>query len=241
MSTAEEDFNNPYLDFNKFPCIPYMHIKNRQGLARGLLTFGMTNFSNCFVVKNIGTIQDVIMKNRKLKYEEALPFVMNKLVDSIRIISCFENYMKAHLLINDFVIHSIIVDKNHKDVNRYRALKKQQDIRPVKFSELLALSLWIKSDIHLMESTLPGISKYTLSFSKLLSDRYQEEIKLPKEVLRILVDINENRNDVHLYYGGRVDLDGKTYGDLKQLSYFIDNTMKPMYKFLEDELNLPEN
>lgn len=241
MSTAEEDFNDEFQDYNKYPSIPYMHIRNRQSLANGLITFGVTNFFNCYSIINIDIIKGVLFRKKKLTFDEAYPFALNKLVDSIRIISCFENYMKAHLLINDFVVHSIYAKKGDRDYKKYMELREEQSKRPIKLSELLAVSLFIKSNVHPMASTLPGITNFTVTFSKLLSEKYQEEIKLPSEVLRILNDMNEVRNNVHLYYSGRVDINGQTYNDLLTLNHFIDNTIHPMRNYLDGILKPPTN
>ncbi len=111
------------------------------------------------------------------------------LLGSLKIITTIENYFKALLLSEDFVIHKISGTKA-KDL--YRRQKKE----PIRIMEIFALE----------EITLPlnghVVFKYldiqTLNISNILNSKAYLDLSPLSSILKdFLVDINNKRNSLH--------------------------------------------
>jgi hypothetical protein len=117
-----------------------------------------------------------------------------KLIDYIKIVVAFETMNKALLLKNGFLIHKI----DHRyDKKLY---KKQADGIPITLDEFYNHNYtsidWIRK-----EAKLNGLTQNysTINFSHTLNDNYQEILKLDKNLVHHLKDINKKRNRLHFY------------------------------------------
>ena len=115
----------------------YFHKRNSQAFAVNMIVFGSRTFVNSKHIKELEHLQNLVLfQNKKLhtketEYEMA-NFVLNTLLDWVSITICFENFMKAVLMLHGYLIHKI--DRNDK---KLKTLGNQQNKRPIKLSEYL--------------------------------------------------------------------------------------------------------
>ena len=193
----------------------YYHIKNCMISAVNLWYNGYRLFETAKVIKDFE-----IFKN--LNYTETTPpdlniiqpFILEGLMDDIRIITCMENYMKGELLLEGCVIH--IINKNAK-------LKKEQYKRPIKISEVFTKKSYERGNFDNKENS--ETKNKTLGFSTLLLPEYQEIIKLPKNILQIIVKMNEQRNKLHFIHKTQFTYSKSLVAELEELRKFVNGNM----------------
>lgn len=117
-----------------------------------------------------------------------------KLIDYIKIIVAFETMNKALLLKNDILIHKIDRRYNQK------LFKKQQSGIPITITEFYKNNYTILDWIR-KEAKLNGLTQNysTINFSHTLNNHYQEILKLDKDLVYQLKEINQKRNRLHFY------------------------------------------
>ena len=114
------------------------------------------------------------------------------LIDSVKICTAFENYNKAMLLKNGYLVHQISSKTN-------RALAERQKNEPILINEFL-ISNKFKSDDQTGRLHLDVLQNFkTISFNLTLKDSYQSIISLDREFHHFLNGMNNRRNRLHFY------------------------------------------
>ena len=217
-------------------CICYYAEQNRKGIALNLLTFGYVNFTKAVHVEKITELENFVNNPdfRKQEYfiANVQKFAFENLLDAIKICICFENYMKAKLLLNDFVIHKII------DGPDYESLRKEQNKRPIELKEIKAIESWKKVDNQDLYY-LPGLTDKTLQFNIMLNKpKYQRIIGLPVKAKDIISKLNDQRNTLH-FLTGEIGTYGKErVEELKTIIEFVETELFILQNQLVDDLNL---
>ena len=114
--------------------VVYYRNENRLIVSVNMLTFGCEQFASTTLFKNIHTLKQVCAEldlKLELDFNLVKEFAFNNLTDSIKIAICFENFIKALLLANGFIIHKL-------DKTIFPALYKEQFTCPITFSEIKA-------------------------------------------------------------------------------------------------------
>jgi len=144
------------------------------------VTFGAEIFLDAYVIQNLNSLTDFLSehenkpKNGKEIWHFLEPFAWNRMIDDVRILSCFENVLKAELIDKGFLVHEL------------EEKKKTQKKQPIKFQELSDREKLMLKDFTLQISTILGRESY----STLLSIPHAFKVELK----RIAVD----RNRLHL-------------------------------------------
>lgn len=142
-----------------------------------------------------------------------------KLIDYVKISIAFENYNKAVLLENGYMIHKIKKDDKTKEL-----FKKQKNGHPIKIEEFLIVSKECLNNES--KIILTGLTQNfdTLNYSCTLSDSYQEIIMIEKELLYNLKEINKRRNRLHFFtdYKGAYEITSF----IKLWSYIKDKSIE---------------
>mgnify|MGYP001347521829 CR=1 FL=1 len=225
------EYENKSLKNVKTHHLCYMHKSNKQSYAMAMIAFGCEVFKSAKHVEDLPLLKSFFMnQNEKtgLSQEaitETPKFILETLIDWVKIIICFENFMKASLLINDYVIHNI--DKNDK------ILKCFQDQRnhPLKLQDFLLrynFSYCITDKTLMLE----GITPQTLTMSSLLSKKYQKIINLPESIYKTLMRLNNERNNLHFYHEARNSYGKKYFEEMDELVDFVDNVMMNLFGHL---------
>lgn len=167
----------------------YVNEHERLKVAWELLSYANMLYSRVYVFKNYEAFAQSFDANPpSSEYWEGLSY--EKLIDDIKICTAFENYNKSVLLSKGVVIHLIDTRKN-------RVLAKRQKSTPVLISDFLKSNKFIQKD-RFSELYLEGFQNFnTISFSRTLTDSYQEFIDLDSRFLGYLKNLNEKRNRLH--------------------------------------------
>ena len=222
------------------PC--YFAEKNMKIFALNMVVFGCETFAQAKHIKEIEKLssqidlQDKYAKEGKRLSQEIIEqmseFVLDTIPDWVRITICFENYMKAILLKNGFLIHKI--DKNGIGLKTLANSQNRRPVRLSKFREVRNFSM----DINTKQWIVEGLKPQTLDFSLLLRKKFQDEIQLPEKILKQVSEINSKRNNLHFYHEATNSYSQHFIEDLKQLDKFVKEDMMNLVSSLEIELNL---
>lgn len=203
----------------------YYSSEFREKVIEELMLYADMVFRRIYIINHFDEYSRQLKGDRKTEYWDVAHF--ENLMDSIKISLIFENYGKAVLLKNGFVVHKI--RKRSEMSDKLRALCTQQNKgEPIKISEFLETSKLIK-DSRSGVSSFEGfgeISK-TISYSDILGDKYQSLIKFDLDFLNRLKEINSRRNQLHFYInraeGYRVDSHIKIWKEvISKIEYYID-------------------
>ncbi|WP_299247512.1 hypothetical protein [uncultured Cytophaga sp.] len=220
----------------------YYHPMNIKGLSMNLLTFGFRQFATTKRIEKIDLIKklsDDYDPTTSPKVEDFQELIFEQLVDTIKITICFENLMKAKLLLTGHVIHKL-------DKNIFPELYKEQFARPILFNEIRAIKDWeinskIKTDQVGLKNYIHGILKNTLGMKELLSSRYIEIMNLDEDILSLCKRDFEYRNNVHYYIQEKLSIGKQSYFDLTKIIDFVNDEMVNLQNQLVDNLNVGEN
>lgn len=212
------------VDYNKDFSIMYVDPFNSKYLAMNLLTFGITQFKRS---KRILEFKLFAELQRKQSLNEIYEFAICNINDTIRIAICFENFMKAVLLLNNCIVHIIKNDQLYKPLNR-----KQKE-EPVFIRELREIQDFEFTSTRDVKVVLPGIVNKTIGMGTMLSKAYQKIIYLPNDILDIVSSINQYRNNLHFYVKEELLINPENIRDLERLSEFVETAIVPLFHDVE--------
>jgi hypothetical protein len=119
-----------------------------------------------------------------------------RLTDYIKIAVAFENYNKAVLIENGYLVHRIQKGEKTKDL-----WKLQEKGQPVRVSDFMQKCEFVNNSRFRIKYYLEGLKKGfpTVSYSQTLSAEYQQVIKLNERLVYQLKELNEKRNRLHFF------------------------------------------
>lgn len=204
----------------------YYNKLEREGCAHGLLFFSYKIFKDAYFVKNFKT-RDMFNNLNREKFRspvfqgELTLLVENEVIDYIRVIICFENYMKAILLLNGYIVHKI---KNNNKDSKFHSISKKLLKEPVRISELIKIENY-KIIPGTDDIELRGLELQTISFKTLMNEKYQEIIRLNHDVADIILNINKERNKLHLKYSHASSSFSSKFDDYEILIDFVNKKL----------------
>lgn len=199
----------------------YYADSNRQReVAAMLTTLGAQIFKSALIIKEIETIQKINadLDSGALKVADSgiERFVFEHLVDSIRVLVFFENYMKAELIVNDFCVH--IIDTGIKEFNELASFQKE---RPIKLREIQNIEPF---EINKNNQTIyhRAIKRTTLPFSIITRKDYTPFYKFDNSVLEFIKELALYRNKLHLNHTLNFSLSQERIEKFKALDKFVN-------------------
>ena len=215
-------------------CVCYYAEQNAKSIALNLLTFGNEIFAKTYHVNNFKLLKEINEIKQQSSYELMLsklnPFIFENLIDSIKISICLENYMKAKLLLNGFIIHRISGD------HRFKTLKQNQAKRPIELAEIKKVCRWEKYK-ETEDFYLDALTHQTIQFNIILNKpKYQKYIGLPSNIKDIVSKINEHRNSLHFLTGLSATYGQQRIDELSDLMDFVNMDYRILQNELVDEL-----
>lgn len=203
---------------------------NRNETAQGLVLFGYQNLKGAYLVQQFGKLEELLnmkesgeMEGTAMK-EEMLPFLLENLIDAVKICIFFENYMKAVLISKGFLVHEIVRDKVTP------SLSEEQKKRPV---SLLEFSTIENFNLSADQKTLthPKLLDKTITITAMIyKEQYIKAIGLPADVLKTVIFINDQRNKLHFAPDWTLSLSRSFLKELKRLFDFADMVFNSMLK-----------
>ena len=240
-------------NFQKHPALPYIHPENAIVLASSLTAFGYLSFQIQYKIEhwdNYCALNEKLASGTRSK-EEGREFIEHHLSDTTNVIICFENYMKAVLLLKDFLVHSIkkvntkrtwkTMFKNYSREKKCNLLRMKQSKEPLLMNDLRQIKNFELTENN-TRTKWEVIESTTLNFTTMLKPGYQKHINLPPDVLEALIRVNQHRNSLHFYIYGKID--DNSYKDSITLKNFVpkiaelSNTLE---KGLKDRRSLLTN
>jgi len=205
--------------------VPYFRIENARSIAMGLITFGFNQFTESYLVKNRNDYK-FLCDNCDEKQPDSklvMGFALNKLIDSIRIHICFENFLKAIFLSNGYIVHKL-------DKNIFPDLQKKQEVEPIHISEILKQSKWevnpqINSPIESLKLQIKGIQQFTLGAKILTKPKYLSLINFNQEVIEIIAPYLDYRDNLHFYTGESFSITKNDYENLMKVIEFTNKNI----------------
>lgn len=223
------------------PQLVYFHQRNSMAIATNLITFGVEQFVTTYRYQNLHIIRKI---SEKLKpgtppdanLIEALAF--NQLIDSIKISICFENFIKAILLANGYVIHKL-------DKNIFPDLGKEQYSKPVEFAKKKAIKEWeinpsIITSVEGLNMQIKGIGDYTLGMKELLKPAYLAVINIDPKIIEICKPYFAYRNNLHYYMSETISVSENDYRDFCFLIDFLNKDVVRIQNQIADALGNSE-
>jgi hypothetical protein len=220
-------------------CICYYAEHNQKATALNLLSFGCRNFALAKHVNELARLSIVIegMQSSELR---SIPsglqeFIFENLLDAIKISICFENYMKAKLIVNGYVVHNI----SNEPLNS--TLRNKQKEQPVSLKEIMEIHSWVKSE-RSEHYLLKCLTEHTIKFSTMLSKKgYRDVLCMPVDIVRIVREVGEKRNTLHYLTGEFGKYGDKPLADLRALIEFVESDIRALQNQMVDDLGeIPE-
>ena len=232
---SEEDKKTVPAELKDHPHVkvfsPYWNSINANRTAFGLLHFGYGQFHRAHRVKHLEALKVLSKSAPPAVLPDALiEMGLDGVVDATRICICFENYMKAVLLTQGFLIHTI--DSNPTS---HKVLARQQRKRPILLSEVVAITGWHAEKAMPGIAHLPYVQRTTISMSALLSPAYQDVIRLPEEIKEFVTEQNERRNQLHFYDEDGVEASGRIVNRIQRTIEFVNEEIAGLHNRLMDE------
>lgn len=223
------------------PQLVYFHQRNAMAIATNLITFGIEQFVTTYRYQNLPVIRKICERLKPgtppdLNLVKDLAF--NQLIDSIKISICFENFLKALLLVNGYVIHKL-----DKDI--FPDLSKEQYKKPVEFKNVKAIKDWeinpsIKTAIEGLNLQIKGIGDYTLGMKELLKSSYLSVTNIDLKIIEICKPYFVYRNNLHYYLSEYVSISKNDFDNFCLVIDFLNKDVIRIQNQMADSLGNSE-
>lgn len=189
------------------------------------VVFGSEIFHTALLIKDLSLLKDTFLRsiNNQISendYKKLIsPFIFESYTDAFKICVFFENYLKARLLQNGYIIHKIKANPN------YSSLSKKQQTQPISLTDLLnhdKESLTEPKEIILNSS----LTNCTLSISTMLEFKYNEIIRLPAEILKTVKILTNKRNEIHFLNDWEFIISTSLLNNLEIMLSFVRNQIQ---------------
>ncbi|MCG9910495.1 MAG: hypothetical protein MH137_04260 [Flavobacteriales bacterium] len=195
--------------------------------AASLIAFGYDVYRNSKIIKDFGKLKKIthdlnISPHSTDSHKLIQEFMFEYLIDSIRILIFFENYMKARLIYKGFIVHLI------KDEDPFKKLRKKQFKEPVLYGEIQVIEPFImeSGEFH----TNSCLSDKTLGMSILLKSGYTMHYNIDFNLLKFIGELNKYRNRLHFSDKYELTLNQEFLKNLSELIVFVNKVMLQLQK-----------
>ena len=215
----------------------YFAEHNMKAFAANMIISGCQTFMRANHIKYIDTLESTFTELRnRIPSPEMVEFITEFILDTVpdwvRVIICFENYMKAVLLAEGYLIHKV-----NREEFAVKSLSNQQNRKPVSINTFIDI-ISFTQDISTKKWVLEGLKEQTLNFNVLLRPKYQEVIKLPEYIIEVVQEINDKRNNLHFYHEAKNSYSPDFFLSLRSMLTFVQDEMMGKVARLESELKI---
>lgn len=210
--------NSNKIDLNENFEVIYFAKRNMAGVAMQLINTSIAIFNQCDIIKELSFLTESINKDfKEIDINKLGRIAFQETIDNVRIVMCFENYMKAVLLSKGYIVHEI----DRKLITLHPISNKIKNKEPILISEFLNYESFYSDGNKICK--IKGIRKETLQFSVLLNEKYQSIISLPPSLKIILKKRNEKRNHLHFQNSFRFNISKQVINELIEIKEFVDS------------------
>jgi len=202
----------------------YSTSEEMQKTAASLVVFGAEVFKRAKTIQHLELLKqlsnDLDEKRTSPNNPFLMEFIFEYLVDSVRIIIFFENYMKAELIANEICVFQI-----NKSTQGFEDLAKEQKRRPITMREVHSISPFETNE---KDKTVyhRAIKETTLGFSNLVGSKYRVFYRFDKEMLDFVTELNKKRNHLHLYDSIDFSLSRDVISKTENVNNFVDEMIQ---------------
>lgn len=210
--SKQDDFFKDHVNL-----VAYYDTRNQKVAAINLLFNGYRLFKGATIVRNFDVYKNMpVGPDTPPDINLIMSFFEDSIIGETRIITCFENFMKAMLLLNGIVVHKLAnVSKDLRQVQRERPVKIEEVFTPESFSQP-----------NMADPGKWETNFQTLNFSWMLKPAYQSIINLPADVLELVRSINEERNKLHFILLGEFQFGKSTIEKYGRIIEFADTIIR---------------
>jgi hypothetical protein len=202
----------------------YSNNKEQGKTATELIVFGAEIFKRAKSIEHIERLKEIkqdLDNKRNPPNDLYHDFIFEYLIDSIRFLIFFENYMKAELILNNFCVH--IIKRNHPG---FKYLAKEQSSRPIKLEEINKIENFVIDPINKIIHH-PAITAKTIGIRELIAtEQYYSNYAFDLEILEIIIKFNLYRNQLHFNASIEYQLSEEYISSLIKMNDFVDQIVK---------------
>lgn len=211
----------------------YANSEEQNRAASSMIVFGAQVFHKAKIIKNIELLEEILAeldnsdKNAISPLnKEIIEFGFEYLVDCIRILIFFENYMKAELIIQNFCVHTI-----NKELEKFKFLSKEQFKRPINLTELADIEAFkVFKDQKLISHN--AVNHTTLGFKVLTgSPNYLKCYQLNNSIINYVRELNGVRNNLH--FNDRIEF-ALSHSFIEKMKTIIEFVNKTIHERIRD-------
>jgi len=203
----------------------YADKQEQSTTAASLIVFGAEVFKRAKMIKEMKMIKKI---NTKMAERTKPPcgfdvqeFGHEYLIDCIRFLIFFENYMKAELILKDYCVH--VLDPNHSG---FKELAKAQFKRPIKLSEIHEIENFTIDKKNKI-ITHPAILDKTIGIRILIgSSEYSSNYQFDSAMLNIISNFNTYRNSLHFKVSIELSISNDLVSSLDSMNDFVDKIIR---------------
>jgi hypothetical protein len=192
--------------------------------AASLIIFGAGVFKRAKIINNLDLLKQIANEldsgNSPPNNPELMEFIFENLIDSVRIIVFFENYMKAELLINGFCINLL-----NRDIEEFSELAKGQFKRPVFMKEIHDISPF-EVDENAKTIFHKALKETTLGFKELVGRNYINHYRFDQPILDFIIELNKKRNQLHLHIDISFEFSQDFARKMEMLNEFVNKAIQ---------------
>jgi hypothetical protein len=200
-----------------------------------LIGFGAQVGIRAKVIQDLDTLREY---NDSLQSQQpydqiaiARDFGLDYLVDCVRILIFFENYMKAELIIRDFCVH--LIDRSRANRPAITALAKQQAKRPITLGEVIAVSPFLMYEPANWCTNII-LKETTIGLGVLLLPAYRQYYLFDDHIWNTVKQLNILRNKLHFNTGAEFQLSTSFIQQIESINQFIRTTVKRLVPYIKN-------
>lgn len=224
------------VDLRENPQIIYFANRNALGLGMNMIASGIRLFARTYKYTNLKKLKELSdsVKSKDFNAQEAGLFAFENVLDSLKIATCIELFLKAILICDNYVIHQI-------DKKVLPELHKIQKQRPLKVDEVFKFDSWevnnnLKGIVHNeFKKQRRGVKNSTLFISLMLKAEYLKPFDIAGKLADFMPYILE-RNYIHFYFDNRIHFSENSYSEFCKLIDFINKEVVRFHNLLVDEI-----
>ncbi len=201
--------------------------------ARALIIFGAEVFYGAKLINDFDRLKAI---NEQLQTpnpgvqpipppEEIVAFSFEYLVDCVRILIFFENYMKGQLVARGFVVQLI-----NRQFPNFSDVAKDQKIRPVHIDEIQNLHPF---EVNQAQNfiTHPAMLSNTLGFSILIgTSEYLKYYNFSPRIIETIKELNAYRNQLHFHNEIQFQVSDEYIARIQELKNFAASIVEQIHQ-----------
>ncbi len=205
----------------------YNSIKDAIHVARGCLHLSIRAIDRPLVIQNIDKLLKLSKRCEEINFSDnpklqqefrklrlQMRSLMDHYTDNLLIVAAYENYLKAKLLIEGYLIH--LINYNQEE---YKSMSRRQKEHPVKISDIDEIT---DINSHKCQDGLvyKSLIDKTITISMLLNRNYVKATGLPDSIVDILKSSVTERNKLHYLVFELYPVGSNTFQNYKFLSQY---------------------